>query len=82
MEPISRRQFVQYGAAGAAAACLGGCASAPPPATPGSAPVDEWDALAEIALKRIRKSGAQYGDFRILNTWRQSVRGHHGSRTD
>ena len=75
MEPISRRQFVQYGAAGAAAAYLGGCASAPPPATPGAVPVDEWDALAEIALKRIRKSGAQYGDFRMLNTWRQSVRG-------
>ena len=75
MQPISRRQFVRYGAAGAAAAYLQGCASAPPPVTSGSAPADAGDLLAEIALKEIRKSGAEYGDFRALKTWRQSVRG-------
>lgn len=34
-----------------------------------------WDELAEIALKRIKASGAEYGDIRILKSTGQVIRG-------
>ncbi|MBU0637335.1 MAG: TldD/PmbA family protein [Planctomycetes bacterium] len=43
-------------------------------------PVDpqDWDALADIALRRARAGGAEYGDIRILTTTTQTVSGHDG----
>ncbi len=35
----------------------------------------DWNEVAEIALTRIRASGAEYGDIRILNSATQVVRG-------
>ncbi len=34
-----------------------------------------WDELADIALKRIKHSGAEYGDIRILKSTTQVIRG-------
>lgn len=34
-----------------------------------------WDELAEIALKRVKASGAEYGDIRILKSTGQVIRG-------
>ncbi len=76
--PLTRREFVRAASAGAATLCLAGCAApsvgpraAPPP---GAGPAG-WDELAEIALARIRRAGAEYGDIRVLQTHVQSVRG-------
>lgn len=35
----------------------------------------DWNELADLALKQIRASGADYGDIRILASTTQSVRG-------
>ena len=35
----------------------------------------DWNEVAEITLTRIRVSGAEYGDIRILNSATQVVRG-------
>ena len=35
----------------------------------------DWDELAELALKRIRAAGVDYGDIRILDSTSQVVRG-------
>ncbi len=35
----------------------------------------EWDELAELALKRLRAAGAEYGDIRILDSRTQVVQG-------
>lgn len=81
---LSRRAFVGGMASNAAALCLCGCQSSmrttsqpgagPASATPAPAPT-EWEGLAEIALKRLRRGGADYGDIRILTTTRQSIIG-------
>ena len=34
-----------------------------------------WDELAELALKRVVASGAEYGDIRTLDSTTQTVRG-------
>lgn len=79
---ISRRDFVRYAAGGAASMYLLGCAAVPRVGRPlplseaerGVDPSD-WEGLAEIVLKRVRRAGADYGDIRILDTTRQVVRG-------
>ena len=35
----------------------------------------EWDELAELAVKRVKDSGAEYGDVRILDSTTQSIEG-------
>jgi len=34
-----------------------------------------WDDFAELALKRITSSGAEYGDSRIVHSISQTIRG-------
>ncbi|HEX7766926.1 MAG TPA: DNA gyrase modulator, partial [Nitrospira sp.] len=34
-----------------------------------------WDDFAELALKRITSSGAEYGDIRIVHSTAQTIRG-------
>lgn len=34
-----------------------------------------WDELAELALNRVRASGAEYGDVRLLDSTAQTIRG-------
>ena len=34
-----------------------------------------WDELAELALKRVVASGAEYGDVRFLDSTTQTIRG-------
>jgi len=34
-----------------------------------------WDDFAELALKRITSSGAEYGDIRIVHSTSQTIRG-------
>jgi TldD protein len=82
---LSRREFVQLAAAGAATAMLHGCA--PPAATQNGVttvrsansdrPFDPTDGpgLADIALQRIKAAGAEYGDIRILDSRSQSIFG-------
>jgi TldD protein len=38
-------------------------------------PFQTWDELADLALKRIAASGAEYGDIRILHSTSQTVNG-------
>ncbi len=38
-------------------------------------PYPSWDEFAELALKRITASGAEYGDIRILHSSSQTVSG-------
>ncbi len=35
----------------------------------------DWNELAELALKRTRAAGAEYGDIRILDSTTQVVHG-------
>lgn len=80
---LSRREFVRYAAGGAASVYLAGCATSKPKAAaarPPGAPqepvnADDWNALADLALQRVRAAGAEYGDIRILDTTSQSVFG-------
>ena len=87
-DTLSRRDFVRYASAGAASSVLFGCETPPvanssdrrptrgePVAPPESIDPDDWNALADLALRRVRRSGAEYGDVRILDTTRQSIRG-------
>ena len=72
MTTISRRDFVRYSTAGVASACLfGGCSST-------KHELDVWEELAEFVLGRVRRSGAEYGDLRIVYTQRQTVRARDG----
>lgn len=82
---ITRREFVRYAAASGAAVYLYGCAGrgtevrmAPLSRSEQQLDPTDWDALADVALSRIRRSGADYGDIRILNTTRQTVSGRDG----
>lgn len=81
---LSRRAFVGGLAGNAAALCLCGCKAtlrdAPAPMAgsgplPPAPPPEHWEALADVALKRIRRAGVDYGDVRILTTTRQSIVG-------
>ena len=38
-------------------------------------PHSNWDELAELALKRVAASGAEYGDIRLVRSTSQSVNG-------
>lgn len=38
-------------------------------------PTSDWDALADLALARIKASGAEYGDIRLLDSRTQTIRG-------
>ena len=78
---LTRRQVVRATTAGMAALWLGGgyvakgptsarAEEPPPPPT-----ADEWNALAEIALKEVRTAGSTYGDIRILHLTKQDVVG-------
>ena len=66
---ITRREFVRTAAAGTASAWLLGCASRPPAARPSL-----WEAMADAALAEVTRTGAHYGDIRLLTTTRQTVR--------
>ncbi|MCG3125631.1 MAG: Metalloprotease TldD [Phycisphaerae bacterium] len=80
---FTRRQFVRGASTAAASLYLFGCRSpeaavAPSAATPSDEPppsASDWDALADLALKRIRAAGAEYGDIRLIDTTVQSVSG-------
>ena len=86
--PLSRREFVYGAAAGVAATYLGGCAApgtrGPAPAPDGFSPADlnapELSAaeLAELALRRARRAGAEYADVRVIDTTRQNIAGRDG----
>ncbi|MHC4550480.1 MAG: TldD/PmbA family protein [Planctomycetota bacterium] len=73
MRRITRREFVRTATAGTASAWLLGCASKAPPVEP-----SVWETVADAALREIRRSGARYGDLRLLNTTRQTIRGRDG----
>lgn len=85
---LTRREFVRSVAAAGAAGYLLGCQAprtrpdqtARGIAEPAPAEIDpgDWEGLAELALRRIRAAGAEYGDIRILRTRSQSVRGQDG----
>lgn len=86
---LSRREFVRYASAGAASTCLIGCApggrtepktrqARAVPKTGGDKRVvdpNDWDALAAVALERVRRAGAEYGDIRLIESTTQSLRG-------
>jgi TldD protein len=38
-------------------------------------PTPHWDELAELALNRVKQSGAEYGDIRILDSSTQAIQG-------
>ncbi len=38
-------------------------------------PTPNWDELAELALKRVTRSGAEYGDIRIVDSTTQTIQG-------
>ena len=38
-------------------------------------PIHTWDELAELALKRVAASGAEYGDIRFLESTSQTISG-------
>lgn len=78
---LSRREFVRRTVSGAAATCLWGCAGPQPrpdrpvaEEPPAVEPTD-WAGLAELAMQRIARSGAEYGDIRIIESREQTVRG-------
>ena len=82
---MTRRDFVRYAAAGAASGMVLGCAPNhtaldmhAAPTRDRSANSNDWDALADVALKRVKRSGAEYGDIRVLETTRQMIRGQDG----
>lgn len=86
---MTRRDFVRAASAGLAGSLLLGCESGgrsavtapPPPTTPPEAPPPEtgdWRELADEALGRIRRSGAEYGDIRLLRTTTQMIQGEDG----
>lgn len=83
---VTRRSFIRSAAAGAASAYVVGCSSSRnglkspssshPTENRDARPGQErWDELADLALQRVRKSGAEYGDIRILHTSTQRVGG-------
>lgn len=77
---LSRRELVQYAAASSAALYLGGCATSDKrassrPAEAAPADAKTWEGLADLSLVAVRKSGAEYGDIRLLDTTRQTIGG-------
>jgi len=85
---LTRRQFVRCAAAGAASGYWLGCAAPGPraaaPLTREEAAVQQgdWDGLAGICVQRIRRSGAEYGDIRLIETVRHVIRGQDGRIED
>lgn len=88
---LTRRQFVRVlsgGAAGAAGVWLLGCEQ-PAPRGPtattqpsaGAQPPEElpagndWNTLVDVALRRVRAAGCEYGDIRLLEATIQSING-------
>lgn len=81
----NRREFMQAAAGGAAALYVGGCSMFKPgpfadlgPDAMGPVDRDDWHALAELALARVKSGGCGYGDIRLLETRNQSVRAEDG----
>ena len=37
--------------------------------------LSDWDEMAELALKRVRESGAEYGDIRLMQSRSQTISG-------
>ncbi|MBL8880287.1 MAG: TldD/PmbA family protein [Phycisphaerales bacterium] len=87
---ITRRDFVRMASTGAAGALLIGCESGarrdtpaavsrePVTAEPPPPDTKDWRVLADEALSRIRRCGAEYGDVRLLRSTTQVVRGEDG----
>jgi len=69
---LSRRDFVRSCAAGAAIGWLGaGCGAE-------RHRLDVWEELSDYLIRRIRRTGAEYGDVRIVYSTRQVVSGRDG----
>lgn len=83
----TRRDFVRVlsaGAAGAAGTWLLGCQAPQPRSGATSQPIaagdgdelpvgNDWNTLVEIAMKRVRSAGAEYGDIRLIETTSQFI---------
>ena len=37
--------------------------------------LSQWDEMAELALKRVEESGAEYGDIRLMQSTSQTISG-------
>lgn len=77
----TRREFIAACGCGAASLYLGGCATDPSARYATSAPTpggrtdtSVWAELAQMALQRTRKGGADYADIRLIETRTQTVR--------
>lgn len=84
LDSMTRRTLLKHAACGAGAAAVAGLVL--PHSARGvtgfnpnlDAPWEAWDGLAELALKRVRDSGAEYGDIRLLRTRREFIIGRDG----
>lgn len=77
---LSRRQFIGCVGGGVASGYLLGCNEASISLSEqhnseSRVAANEWDDLAEAALKRVRAAGAEYGDIRIIDVFSQGLSG-------